>query len=117
MSYIDCFVAAVPTANKQKYIEHEEVSAKILMEHGALNITEAWGESVPDGKVTSFPLAVDCKEDETVVFSTVLWSSKESRDAGWQAFMEDPRMDPEKNPMPYDGKRLIFGGFDVILGG
>jgi uncharacterized protein YbaA (DUF1428 family) len=115
MAYIDGFVSAVPTANKQKYIEHAKISGEALKGHGALKITEAWGESVPDGKVTSFPKAVDCGEDETVVFSTVLWPSKEVRDAGWQAFMEDPRMDPEQNPMPFDGKRLIYGGFEVLL--
>jgi uncharacterized protein YbaA (DUF1428 family) len=115
MSYIDSFVAAVPTANKQKYIEHAKISCQVLKEHGALKVTEAWGESVPDGEVTSFPIAVNCGEDETVVFSTVLWPSKETRDAGWQTYMQDPRMNPEVNPMPFDGKRLIYGGFDVLI--
>lgn len=115
MSYIDGFVAAVPTANKQQYFEHAKLSAVVFKEHGALKITEAWGDDVPDGEVTSFPLAVKCEDNETVVFSTVVWPSKEARDAGWKAVMEDPRMAPENNPMPFDGKRLIYGGFDVLL--
>lgn len=114
MSYVDGYVAAVPTKNKDKYIEHAKISAIVFKDHGALKITEAWGDDVPDGEVTSFPLAVKCKEDETVVFSSVVWPSKEVRDAGWQAIMEDPRMHPDQNPMPFDGKRLIYGGFEVI---
>lgn len=115
MSYVDGFVAAVPTENKEKYIEHAKLSAVIFKDHGALNITEAWGDSVPEGEITSFPMAVKCEADETVVFSSVVWASKEARDAGWEAIMQDPRMDPAQNPMPFDGKRLIFGGFNVIL--
>jgi uncharacterized protein YbaA (DUF1428 family) len=115
MSYIDGFVAAVPTANKQKYMEHAKISAVVFKDHGALSITEAWGDDVPPGEVTSFPRAVNCEENETVVFSTVVWPSKEVRDAGWAAVMEDPRMKPEVNPMPFDGERLIYGGFEVLL--
>lgn len=115
MSYIDGFVAAVPTVNKEKYIEHAKLSSVVFKDHGALKIIEAWGDNVPDGEITSLPMAVKCGKDETVVFSSIIWPSKEIRDAGWQAVMEDPRMDPEYNPMPFDGKRLIYGGFDVIL--
>ena len=116
MSYIDAFVAAVPTQNKEKYIEHAKLTGVVFKDHGALNIIEAWGDDVPDGEVTSLPMAVKCTEDETVVFSTVVWPSKAVSDAGWAAVMEDSRMDPEANPMPFDGKRLIYGGFDVLLG-
>ncbi|MGJ8692338.1 MAG: DUF1428 domain-containing protein [Thalassotalea sp.] len=115
MSYIDGFVAAVPTENKEKYLVHAKLSAVVFKDHGALKITEAWGYNVPDGEVTSFPMAVQCSKDETVVFSSVMWPSKEVRDDAWQAIMADPRMDPEQNPMPFDGKRLIYGGFEVIL--
>lgn len=115
MSYVDSFVAAVPTLNKEKYIEHAKLSAVVFKEHGALKITECWGDNVPDGDITSFPMAVKCEKDETVVFSTVVWPTKEARDAGWEAIMEDPRMHPDNNPMPFDGKRLIFGGFDVLI--
>lgn len=115
MSYVDGFVAAVPTVNKQKYIEHAKLSAVVFKDHGALKIIESWGDNVPDGDITSFPMAVKCGKDETVVFSSVVWPSKEVRDAGWAAIMDDPRMHPDQNPMPFDGKRLIYGGFDVIL--
>jgi len=115
MSYVDGFVAAVPTKNKEKYIEHAKLSAVVFKAHGALKITESWGDNVPNGDITSFPMAVNCGEDETVVFSSVVWPTKEVRDAGWKAIMEDPRMHPDQNPMPFDGKRLIYGGFDVIL--
>ncbi|MBU2923245.1 DUF1428 domain-containing protein [Colwellia sp. 4_MG-2023] len=115
MSYVDGFVAAVPTENKEKYIEHAKLSAVVFKDHGALKVTETWGDNVPDGDITSFPMAVHCGNNETVVFSSVLWPTKEVRDAGWEAIMEDPRMDPEQNPMPFDGKRLIYGGFEVII--
>lgn len=115
MSYVDGFVAAVPTANKDKYIEHARIAASVFKEHGALKIVETWGDDVPDGEITSFPMAVKCEANESVVFSWVIWPSKEARDAGWQAVMEDPRMHPDENPMPFDGKRLIYGGFNIIL--
>lgn len=115
MSYVDGFVAAVPNANKEQYVSHAKAAALVFKECGALKVTECWGESVPDGKLTSFPMAVQCKNDETVVFSWIVWPSKEVRDAGWQKAMQDPRIDPENNPMPFDGKRMIYGGFEVIL--
>ncbi|MDC5853876.1 DUF1428 domain-containing protein [Vibrio europaeus] len=70
---------------------------------------------MPAGDVTSFPMAVKAQDNETVVFSWVVWPSKEVRDRAWQQIMDDPRMSPENNPMPFDGKRIIYGGFDVIL--
>ncbi|ENM8381673.1 TPA: DUF1428 domain-containing protein [Vibrio alginolyticus] len=115
MSYIDGFVAAVPTANKEKYIAHAKIAAEMLREFGALKVVETWGSEVPDGEITSFPMAVNAESNETVVFSWVVWPSKEVRDSGWQRIMGDPRMSPDNNPMPFDGKRLIYGGFDVIL--
>ena len=115
MTYIDGFIAAVPTKNREKFKKHAEDTAVIFKENGALQIIECWGDDVPEGEVTSLPMAVKCKEDETVVFSWIEWPSREVRDAAWQAAMEDPRMNPETNPMPFDGKRLIHGGFEVIL--
>ncbi|MEP1445411.1 MAG: DUF1428 domain-containing protein [Paraglaciecola sp.] len=115
MSYVDCFVAAVPSENKDKYREHAKISAVVFKEYGALQIVENWGDDVPDGEITSLPLAVQAKENETVVFSWVVWPSKVVRDAGWGAMMEDPRMSEENNPMPFDGKRLIYGGFTTLL--
>lgn len=115
MNYIDGFVAAVPTKNKELYLKHAKDAGVVFKEHGALGMVETWGDDVPDGEVTSFPMAVKCAEDETVVFSWITWPSKEARDAGMQKVMEDERMNDENNPMPFDGKRLIYGGFQIIL--
>lgn len=115
MTYVDGFVAAVPTANKQAYVKHAETSAALFKEFGALSIVECWGDDVPEGKVNSLQTAVMCKEDETVVFSWVTWPDKATRDAGGQKLMADPRMQPDQNPMPFDGSRLIYGGFEMIV--
>lgn len=115
MTYVDGFVAAVPTANKHAYIKHAETSAALFKEFGALSIVECWGDDVPEGKVNSLQTAVMYKEDETVVFSWVTWPDKATRDAGWQKLMADPRMQPDQNPMPFDGSRLIYGGFEMIV--
>lgn len=115
MSYIDGFVTAVPTANKQKYIAHATQTASIFKEHGALKVVECWGDDVPEGKVTSFTMAVKRKDDETVVFSWIVWPSRAVRDQAWEKVMADPRLSPETHPMPFDGKRLIYGGFESIL--
>jgi len=113
--YIDGFVVAVPTANRDAYRRHAEAAAAVFKEHGALRLVECWGDDVPDGKITSFPMAVKKQADETVVFSWIAWPSREARDAGMQKVMADPRVKPENNPMPFDGKRLIYGGFSVIV--
>jgi len=115
MSYVDGFVAAVPTANREKFKQHADEAADIFREKGALKVVECWGDDVPEGQVTSFPMAVKCKPDETVVFSWIIWPSREVRDTGMKALMRDPRMQPDKNPMPFDGKRMIFGGFVPIV--
>ena len=116
MSYVDGFVAAVPTANQEAYRQHAEIAAAIFKEYGALSIVEAWGDDVPEGKINSLHTAVLRKEDETVVFSWVVWPDKTTRDAGWQQMMADPRMQPGVNPLPFDGSRMIFGGFRMIVG-
>src|SRR5262252_1676900 len=105
MSYIDGFVAAVPSAKRDTYKMHAEKAAVVFKEHGALKVVECWGDDVPDGKVTSFPMAVKCREDETVVFSWILWPSKEVRDKGMKAVMEDERL-KNMGEMPFDGKRM-----------
>jgi uncharacterized protein YbaA (DUF1428 family) len=115
MTYVDGFVAAVPNANKKAFITHATDSAALFKEHGATKVVECWGDDVPDGKLTSFPMAVKKEADETVVFSWVVWPSKAVRDAGWAKMMEDERMQPGKNPMPFDGKRIIYGGFEMVL--
>ena len=113
--YIDGFVAAVPTANREAYRKHAEAAAVVFKDHGALKLVECWGDDVPDGKLTSFPMAVKKQADETVVFSWISWPSREARDAGMAKVMADPRIKPEVNPMPFDGKRLIYGGFSVLV--
>lgn len=115
MAYVDGFVAAVPKANREKFKQHAESAAAIFKENGALSLAECWGDDVPDGTVTSFPMAVKLKEDETVVFSWIVWPDKATRDAGMATFMNDPRMQPDVNPMPFDGQRAIFGGFEMIV--
>ncbi|MFN3579948.1 MAG: DUF1428 domain-containing protein [Pseudomonas sp.] len=115
MVYVDGFVAAVPTANKERYIKHAAEAGVVFKEHGALTFVECWGDDVPEGEVTSFPMAVKAQQDETVVFSWVTWPSRAVREAGMQKVMEDPRMQPETNPMPFDGKRLIYGGFQSVV--
>ncbi len=119
MSYIDGFVIAVPTANKQKYIDHAKTGDSVFTDLGAIRIVECWADDVQEGKVTDFRKAVQAKADESVVFSWIEWPDKETRDAAMQKMMsddfDDERMNPEKNPMPYDGKRLIYGGFRPIV--
>ena len=119
MSYIDGFVIAVPTANREKFIAHAKMGDSVFIDMGATRVIECWGDDVPEGKVTDFRKAVDASDDETVVFSWIEWPDKETRDAGMARMMSedfrDERMDSEKNPMPFDGKRLIFGGFAPIV--
>ena len=115
MSYIDGFIVAVPTANREAYKKHATQAAALFKEKGALKVVECWGDDVPEGKVTSFTMAVQRKDDETVVFSWITWPSRQARDDAWKVLADDPRMKPESNPMPFDGKRLIYGGFETIL--
>ena len=115
MNYVDGFVCAVPTANREAYLKHAQDAAVIFKEFGALSVVECWGNDVPEGKLTSFPMAVKREPGETVVFSWVSWPSREVRDAGWAKVMADPRMQPGASPMPFDGKRMIYGGFEVLL--
>ena len=110
MSYVDGFVAAVPTANREVYRAHAQKAAALFKQHGALAVVEGWGDDVPEGKLTSFSLAVKRKDDETVIFSWVTWPSKSVRDEAWKKLMTE--MDGE---MPFDGKRMIYGGFEAIV--
>jgi uncharacterized protein YbaA (DUF1428 family) len=115
VTYIDGFVLAVPTANREAYRRYAEEAAAIFKEHGALKVVECWGDDVPEGKITSFPMAVKCKPDETVVFAWILWPDRAARDAGHAKVVVDPRMQPEQGAMPFDGQRMIFGGFATLL--
>lgn len=113
MSYIDGVLAAVPTENKMAYQAHAETAAALFKRHGALGLTECWGDDIPEGKLNSMQTAVLLKEGETVVMSWIRWPSKAVRDAAWEQIMADPDM--ASNPMPFDGARMIFGGFDLLL--
>lgn len=123
MTYVDGFVIACPTANKEKFIEHARLGDAVFMDMGALRIVECWGDDVPAGKTTDFRMAVKAEDDESVLFSWIEWPDKATRDAAMAKMTEmmedpskvDPRMDPARNPMPFDGKRMIFGGFSPIV--
>lgn len=115
MNYVDGFVLAVASDKKEAYIQHALEAAEVFIEYGALSLVECWGDDVPEGEVTSFPMAVQCKDNETVCFSWLTWPSKKVRDESMKKIMADPRMHPDNNPMPFDGKRMIFGGFDVVV--
>lgn len=114
MSYIDGFVLAVPTANKQKFLDHANPVDALFLDHGATRVVECWGEDVPDGKQTDFRRAVAAKEGETVLFSWVEWPDKDTRDKGMKAFMADERLHGMPD-MPFDGDRMIMGGFMPIV--
>src|ERR1700730_13692507 len=113
MSYIDGFVAAVPLATKQAYLAHVHEAARLFKDHGATRMVENWGDDVPQGKITDFHRSVRKKDDEAVLFSWIEWPSREARDTGMNALMQDERMKTLK--MPFDGQRLIFGGFSPIV--
>ena len=115
MTYVDGFVLAVPTDKRQAYQELATKAAGVFKENGALTVVECWGDDVPQGELTSFPMAVKCQPDETVVFSWITWPSRAVRDEGMKKSMEDPRLAQDMNPCPFDGKRMIFGGFQAIV--
>lgn len=119
MSYFDGFVIAVPTVRKEEFVAHARTIDPIFLEQGALRVVECWSDDVTHGKVTDFYRAVDAKEDESIAFAWIEWPDRETRDKGMAATMPaenlDPRMDPARNPMPFDGKRMIYGGFDPVV--
>jgi len=114
MTYVDGYLIPVKAANKQAYIDMAGKAGPIFMEYGATRLVETWGDDVPHGKATDFYMAVKAEEDEVVVFSWIEWPSKEVRDAGMAKVMADDRMKPGSD-MPFDGKRMIYGGFAPIL--
>ena len=115
MNYVDGYVIAVPTANREAFRRMAQEASAIFRDNGALKVVECWGDDVPEGKVTSFPMAVKRKDDETVVFSWIEWPSKASRDAGMKKVMEDPRMPKDMKDAPFDGMRMIYGGFAPLV--
>lgn len=119
MAYIDGFVIAVPTGNKDAFVKHAREMDQLILEMGATRILECWGDDVPDGKVTDFRRAVQATDEETACFSWIEWPDKGTRDAAFARMEElmktDDRFNPEKNPMPFDGKRMIYGGFAPVV--
>ena len=115
MPYIDGMLAAVRNDDKAKFIAYAKRAAEVFRKHGAIAVVENWGENVPDGTLTSMPMAVKCEPDETVVFSWIVWPDRKTHEAGWEKVMADPVMQMDKNPMPFDGKRMIYGQFETVV--
>jgi uncharacterized protein YbaA (DUF1428 family) len=115
MKYVDGFVLAVPADKKDIYLKHAAEAGTLFKEFGATRMVECWGDDVPNGKLTDFRRAVQAKDDEVVVFSWIEYPSKEIRDSANQKMMNDPRMQAMGEQMPFDGKRMIFGGFMPLL--
>lgn len=115
MPYIDGFILAVPKAKLDAYKAMAALAGEVWMEKGALSYVEAIGDDVPYGEVTSFPRAVLAKEDEVVVFAWITYPSRAERDRINAEVMQDPRMNCGSDEMPFDGKRLIYGGFESFL--
>ncbi|MFC5390727.1 DUF1428 domain-containing protein [Brevundimonas bullata] len=112
MPFLDITVIPVPNANKAAYLEHSAKTSPFFREKGATAVTETWGEDVPDGKLTDFKKAVQLQADESVAVGWITWPDKATRDAAWEALMQDERM--AGMDMPFDGKRMIFAGFELV---
>jgi uncharacterized protein YbaA (DUF1428 family) len=115
MTYFEGFITPVPEANKDAFRKHASEAAPLFQEFGVRRVVEAWDSDIPEGKVTDFRKAVDAKPDEKIVFSWFEYPSKQERDAANEKFMNDPRMKEMGASMPFDGKRMIMGGFDSIV--
>ncbi|WP_417482370.1 DUF1428 domain-containing protein [Maricaulis sp.] len=115
MPFLDITAIPVPTASKAAYLEHSRQCTPLFKEFGAISVTETWGEDVPDGEVTDFRRAVALKDGETVAVGWITWPDRATRDKAWEALMQDGRM--MAMDMPFDGKRMILGGFEIALEG
>lgn len=115
MTYVDGCVTPVPTHRRADYVQHARTFAKLAREAGASEVFDGWGDDVKAGRQTDLRRAVDLEEGETVVFSWIAWPSRAARDEGWAKLMADPRM--KDMAMPFDGKRMIFGGFESLATG
>jgi uncharacterized protein YbaA (DUF1428 family) len=115
MPYVDGFVLAVPKARIEDYRKMATTGAEVWMDHGALSYVECIADDVPYGELTSFPRAVQAKEDEVVIFAWITYPSRAVRDEVNARVMADPRLAPDKWEMPFDGKRMIFGGFESFV--
>ncbi len=119
MQYLDAMISAVPRGNREQFLAHARMADAVFLEKGALRVVECWGDDVPNGKLTDLRMAVKAEAEEEVVLSWIEWPDKATRDAAWADMMDptklDPRMDPARNPMPFDGKRMIHGGFAPLM--
>lgn len=115
MPYVDGFVLAVPKDNLEAYKDMARRAGDVWMEYGALSYVECIADDVPYGELTSFPRSVQAKDDEVVVFAWITYESRASRDEILEKVMKDPRMQPDMETMPFDGKRMIFGGFESFM--
>lgn len=115
MEYVDGYLIAVPTANKEAYEDLARKTGAIMKKHGALSVVECWGDDIPEGKINSLNTAVLLKPDETIVFSWVVWPDRKTRDSVHKAMVREMEEVMGNAPMPFDGSRMIFGGFDVML--
>jgi uncharacterized protein YbaA (DUF1428 family) len=117
MAYVDGYVLAVPKSKKKAYLKMARLGARVWREHGALEYRECWGDDVKPGKLTSFPQAVKLKRNEVVVFSYIVYKSKADRNRINKKVMKDPRLGEfmDIKNMPFDGKRMFWGGFKTIV--
>lgn len=115
MAYVDGFLLAVPKQNIDAYKAMARRAGEVWKEHGALAYVECVGDDVPYGELTSFPRAVQAKDDEIVIFSWIVYESRAQRDAVNAKVMADPRLKGDMSDMPFDGKRMIYGGFETFL--
>lgn len=113
MSFVDGYVLACPETAKDDYVAMASKVSGKFKSYGALQVMECWSADVPHGKLTDFYRATQAKEGEAIVFSWVVWPDRATRDAGWSKLMEDPEM--RENKPPFDGQRMFWGGFDVIV--
>lgn len=116
-TYIDGYVVVVPQANKAAFIDHAKQCIPIYREHGALRVVDCWADDLPSGRVNTYGHAVQLEEGEAVVFSWIEWPFKAMREAAWPLILRDPRLHPDHNPMPFDAKRMLRGGFQTIVNG
>jgi len=114
MSYVQGFLAAVSADRKEDYKAHAEAAWAIFEKHGCLSMQENWGADVQPGKLTSFPQAVKLEEGEVVVFSWMIWPDRATCDAAWDKMMADPEMMAGMGEMPFDGARMMWGGFEPL---
>jgi len=115
MTYVTGYLLAVPNENREAYLAFAQKAGPVFKKHGATRVVECWGVDVPDGKVTSFPMATKAKEGESVLFSWMEWPSKEAADEGVKNAMSDPAFsDDDAASMPFDGMRMMWGGFETI---